>query len=52
VCVGALQQPQSVYLHQRTLAAGAGEDWAALSGRPRRADAGQYAGVMPAGEAS
>ena len=28
------------------LAAGAGEDWAALSGRPRKADAGQYKGVM------
>ena len=29
------------------LAAGAGEDRAALSGRPRKANAGQYAGVMP-----
>ena len=29
------------------LAAGAGEDWAALSGRPRKANAGQSAGVMP-----
>jgi hypothetical protein len=29
------------------LAAGAGEDRAALSGHPRKADAGQYAGVMP-----
>jgi hypothetical protein len=29
------------------LAAGAGEDWAALSGRPRKADAGQYESVMP-----
>jgi hypothetical protein len=28
------------------LAAGAGEDWAALSGRPRKADAGQYESVM------
>ena len=28
------------------LAAGAGEDWAALSGRPRKANAGQYAGVQ------
>ena len=31
-----------------TLAAGAGEDRAALSGRPRKANAGQYVGVMPA----
>jgi hypothetical protein len=29
------------------LAAGAGEDRAALSGRPRKANAGQYAGAMP-----
>ena len=29
------------------LAAGAEEDRAALSGRPRKADAGQYANVMP-----
>jgi hypothetical protein len=29
------------------LAAGAGEDRAALSGRPRKANAGQYATVMP-----
>jgi hypothetical protein len=29
------------------LAAGAGEDRAALSGRPRKANAGQYQGVMP-----
>ena len=28
------------------LAAGAGEDRAALSGHPRKADAGQYASVM------
>ena len=28
-----------------TWLAGAGEDRAALSGRPRKADAGQYAGV-------
>ena len=28
------------------LVAGAGEDRAALSGRPRKADAGQYANVM------
>jgi hypothetical protein len=28
-----------------TWSAGAGEDWAALSGRPRKANAGQYAGV-------
>jgi hypothetical protein len=28
------------------LAAGAGEDRAALSGRPRKADAGQYESVM------
>ena len=28
------------------LAADAGEDRAALSGRPRKANAGQYAGVM------
>ena len=28
------------------LAAGAGEDRAALSGHPRKANAGQYAGVM------
>jgi hypothetical protein len=34
-------------MHQRDhLAAGAGEDRAALSGRPRKADAGQSAGVM------
>ena len=45
VCVGALQQPQSVDLRPRTLAALAGEDSAALSGRPRKANAGQYAGV-------
>jgi hypothetical protein len=31
----------------RNLAAGAGEDWAALSGRPRKANAGQYESVMP-----
>ena len=29
------------------LAAGAGEDWAALSGRPRKANASQYETVMP-----
>jgi hypothetical protein len=29
------------------LAAGAGEDRAALSGHPRKANAGQYEGVMP-----
>ena len=29
------------------LAAGAEEDRAALSGRPRKANAGQYPGVMP-----
>jgi hypothetical protein len=29
------------------LAAGAGEDRAALSGHPRKANAGQYAGAMP-----
>jgi hypothetical protein len=29
-----------------SLAAGAGEDRAALSGRPRKADAGQYETVM------
>jgi hypothetical protein len=56
MCVGALQHPQSVDLRHRTLAAGAGEDRAALSGRPRKADAGQYAGqyagVMQAGEVS
>ena len=46
MCVGVLQQPQSVDLHQRILAAGAGEDRAALSGRPRKANAGQYEGVM------
>ena len=28
------------------LAAGAGEDWAALSGRPRKANASQYETVM------
>ncbi len=27
--------------------AGAGEDWAARSGRPRKANAGQSAGVVP-----
>ena len=47
VCVGALQHPQAIDLRHRTLAAGAGEDRAALSGRPRKANAGQYAGVMP-----
>ena len=47
VCVGVLQQPQSVDLRHRTLAAGAGEDRAALSGRPRKANAGQYTRVMP-----
>jgi hypothetical protein len=36
----------------RRLAAGAGEDRAALSGRSRKADAGQYAGVMPVVEVS
>ena len=30
----------------RSLAAGAGEDWAALSGRPRKANADQYESVM------
>ena len=30
----------------RRLDAGAGEDRAALSGHPRKADAGQYEGVM------
>ena len=30
----------------RSLVAGAGEDWAALSGRPRKANASQYAGEM------
>ena len=29
------------------LAAGAGEDRAALSGHPRKANAGQYESVMP-----
>jgi hypothetical protein len=42
-----LQQPQSVDLHQRILAALAGEDRAALSGRPRKANAVQYKRVMP-----
>ena len=32
-------------LHTVTWPAGAGEDRAALSGRPRKANAGQYAGV-------
>ena len=45
VCLGALHHPQAVDLHRRILAAGAGEDRAALSGRPRKANAGQYAGV-------
>jgi hypothetical protein len=49
MCVGALQQPQSVDLRHRILAAGAGEDWAALSGRPRKANAGQYETVMHQG---
>jgi hypothetical protein len=52
VCVGVLQQLQSVDLRHRILAAGAGEDRAALSGRPRKANAGQYAGVLPAVEVS
>ena len=30
-----------------SLAAGAGEDRAALGGRPRKANAGQYVGAMP-----
>ena len=34
------------------LAAGAGEDRAALSGHPRKADAGQYKDVMPQGRKS
>ena len=46
VCVSALQQPQSVDLRHRTLAASAEEDRAALSGRPRKANAGQYESVM------
>jgi hypothetical protein len=33
-------------LEPASLAAGAGEDRAALSGHPRKANAGQYAGVM------
>jgi hypothetical protein len=52
VCDGVLQQPHSVDLRHRTLAALAGEDRAALSGRPRKANAGQYTGVMPAIEVS
>ncbi len=50
MCVGALQQPQSFDLGPRILAAGAGEDWAALSGRPRKADAGQHEGVLHQGQ--
>ena len=50
VCVGAHHQPQSVDLRQRTLAAGAGEDRAALSGRPRKANAGQYEIVLHQGQ--
>jgi hypothetical protein len=49
MCVAELQQPQSVDLRHRILAAGAGEDWAALSGRPRKANAGQYETVMHQG---
>jgi hypothetical protein len=41
VCVGALHQPQFVDLHRRILAALAEEDRVALSGRPRKANAGQ-----------
>ena len=50
VCVGALQQTQSVDLRHRTLAAGAEEDRAALSGRPRKANAGQYEIVLHQGQ--
>ena len=50
VCVGVLQQPQSVDLRHRTLAAGAEEDRAALSGRPRKANAGQYEIVLHQGQ--
>ena len=34
-------------VERHDLAAGAGEDRAALSGRPRKANASQYEGVMP-----
>jgi hypothetical protein len=49
VCVGELHQPQAVDLRHCILAALAGEDRAALSGRPRKANAGQYETVMHQG---
>ncbi len=49
VCIGALHYPQSVDLRPRILVAGAGEDRAALSGRPRKANAGQYEIVLHQG---
>ena len=50
MCVGALQRPQAVDLRPRNLAAGAEEDRAALSGRPRKANAGQYEIVLHQGQ--
>ena len=50
VCFGALHYPQSVDLRQRILAPLAEEDRAALSGRPRKANAGQYEIVLHQGQ--
>ena len=50
LCISALHHPQSVDLRPRILAALAGEDRAALSGRPRKANAGQYEIVLHQGQ--